>query len=69
MKVSRRDFLKTTAAVSAATALGMAVPDDLKAVAKKTEAGWKWEQTVGNGRARKPRQRGGSAPGSRRGAG
>jgi nitrate reductase NapA len=46
MKVSRRDFLKTTAAVSAATALGMAVPDELKAVAKDTQAGWRWDKSV-----------------------
>jgi nitrate reductase NapA len=46
MKVSRRQFLKTTAAVSAATAIGMAVPDELKAVAKQTEAGWRWDKSV-----------------------
>ncbi len=46
MLVSRRKFLKTTAAVSAATALGMAVPEDLKAIAKKTEAQWRWDKSV-----------------------
>jgi len=46
MKVSRRDFLKTTAAVSAATAIGMAVPDDLKAAAMETEAEWRWDKSV-----------------------
>jgi nitrate reductase NapA len=46
MKVTRRDFLKTTAAVSAATAIGMAVPDKLLAVAKETEAGWRWDKAV-----------------------
>ena len=46
MKVTRRDFLKTTAAVSAATAIGMAVPDKLLAVAKETEAGWRWDKSV-----------------------
>ncbi|MEW6602975.1 MAG: molybdopterin-dependent oxidoreductase, partial [Nitrospirota bacterium] len=46
MKVTRRDFLKTTAAVSAATAIGMAVPDELLAVAKETEAGWRWDKAV-----------------------
>jgi nitrate reductase NapA len=46
MKVSRRDFLKTTAAVSAATAIGLSVPDDLKAVAAETQAGWRWDKAV-----------------------
>lgn len=46
MKVTRRDFLKTTAAVSAATAIGMAVPSELMAVAKETEAGWRWDKSV-----------------------
>lgn len=44
MKVSRRNFLKTTAAISAATAIGMSVPDDLKAAATKTEANWRWDK-------------------------
>ena len=46
MLVSRRDFLKTTAAVSAAAALGMSVPDELMAVAKETQAGWRWDKSV-----------------------
>ena len=46
MSLTRRDFLKTTAAVSAATALGMAVPDELMAVAKETQAGWRWDKSV-----------------------
>ncbi len=46
MKVTRRDFLKTTAAVSAATAIGLAVPDELRAVVKETEAGWRWDKSV-----------------------
>jgi len=46
LPVSRRDFLKTTAAVSAATALGIAVPDELMAVAKETQAGWRWDKAV-----------------------
>ncbi|RJR18728.1 MAG: nitrate reductase catalytic subunit NapA [Nitrospiraceae bacterium] len=46
MKVTRRDFLKTTAAVSAATAIGMAVPDELMAVVKETEVGWRWDKCV-----------------------
>ncbi|MDA8214683.1 MAG: nitrate reductase catalytic subunit NapA [Nitrospiraceae bacterium] len=46
MSLSRREFLKTTAAVAAATAVGMTVPDELKAVVKKTEAGWRWDKAV-----------------------
>jgi len=46
MKVSRRGFLKTTAAVSAAAAIGLSVPDDLKAVAAETQAGWRWDKSV-----------------------
>ncbi len=46
MKFSRRDFLKTTAAVSAATALGIAVPEEMKAAARKTQKGWRWDKAV-----------------------
>ncbi len=46
MKVSRRDFMKTTAAVSAAAAVGITVPDELRAAAKETEAGWRWDKSV-----------------------
>jgi hypothetical protein len=46
MPLSRREFLKTTAAVSAATAIGIAVPEELLGVVKKTEAGWKWDKSV-----------------------
>jgi len=46
LSVSRRDFLKTTAAVSAATALGIIVPDELMAVARETQAGWRWDKAV-----------------------
>jgi nitrate reductase NapA len=46
MLVSRRKFLKTTAAVSAATALGMRIPGDLKAIAQETQASWRWDKSV-----------------------
>jgi nitrate reductase NapA len=46
MAVSRREFLKTTAAVTAATAIGITVPDELLAVAKETQAGWRWDKSV-----------------------
>jgi len=46
VSLSRREFLKTTAAVSAAAAIGMTVPEELWCIAKKTEAGWKWDKSV-----------------------
>jgi nitrate reductase NapA len=46
MSLTRREFLKTTAAVSAAAAVGIAVPDELKAAAEKTQAGWRWDKAV-----------------------
>jgi nitrate reductase NapA len=46
MSLTRRDFLKTAAAVAAATAAGMTVPEDLLAAAKQTEAGWRWDKAV-----------------------
>ncbi len=46
MSLTRRELLKTTAAVAAATAVGMTVPGELQAVVKKTEAGWRWDKSV-----------------------
>jgi len=46
MKLTRRELLKTTAAVAAATAVGMSVPKELQAAAKQTEAGWRWDKSV-----------------------
>ena len=46
MSLSRRDFIKTTAAVAAATAVGMTVPEHLLAIADKVEAGWRWDKSV-----------------------
>lgn len=46
LSVSRRDFLKIAAAVSAATALGITVPDELRAVAREAQAGWRWDKSV-----------------------
>jgi nitrate reductase NapA len=46
MSLSRREFIKTTAAVAAATAVGMSVPEDILAVAEKAEIGWKWDKSV-----------------------
>ena len=46
MKLTRRELLKTTAAIAAATAAGMSVPEELRAAVKKTEAGWRWDKAV-----------------------
>ncbi len=46
IEFSRRDFLKTAAAVSAATAVGMSVPKEALAKAAQAEAGWRWDKAV-----------------------
>ena len=46
MALSRRDFLKSSAAASAASAIGMAVPSSLEAAAQKAEGGWRWDKAV-----------------------
>ena len=46
MSLTRRELLKTTAAVTAATAVGISVPKELQAAAKKIEAGWRWDKSV-----------------------
>lgn len=46
MTLSRRDFLKSAAAASAASAVGMSVPTQLLAEAKEGEKGWKWDKAV-----------------------
>jgi anaerobic selenocysteine-containing dehydrogenase len=37
-KMDRRDFLKTTAAVAAASAAGLSIPESAKAASKKPKA-------------------------------
>ncbi len=44
--MNRRDFLKTAAAASAASAVGIAVPSNALAAAKEAESGWKWDKSV-----------------------
>jgi len=44
--MDRRDFLKTTAAVAAASAAGLTVPSELEAASKNGEAGWHWDKAV-----------------------
>ncbi len=46
MSVSRRSFLKSSAAVAAAGAIGMSVPKEVLAKAKNAEVDWKWDKAV-----------------------
>ncbi|MCP5055441.1 MAG: nitrate reductase catalytic subunit NapA [bacterium] len=46
MEQTRRSFLKTAVAASAATSMGMWVPAEAQAKAKALEAGWKWDKSV-----------------------
>jgi len=44
MGMNRRDFLKSSAAVAAASAVGIAVPQEAAAAAAKGEEGWRWDK-------------------------
>ena len=44
MGMNRRDFLKTSAAATAAAAVGISIPEEAKAAAAKGEAGWRWDK-------------------------
>ena len=46
MALSRRDFLKSSAAASAATAIGMSVPVEVQAAAAKAEENWRWDKAA-----------------------
>ena len=46
MSLSRREFLKSSAAASAAAAMGMAVPAELEAKATEAEHGWRWDKAA-----------------------
>ncbi len=46
MSLSRREFLKSSAAASAAAAIGMTVPSDLEAAAEKAEGSWRWDKAA-----------------------
>ncbi len=47
MEVSRRDFIKNTAVITAATSIGMALPTNLQAAATKTnKSGWRWDKST-----------------------
>ncbi|RLD85725.1 MAG: periplasmic nitrate reductase subunit alpha, partial [Bacteroidetes bacterium] len=46
MKLHRRDFIKTTAVVAAATAAGISVPFACKEEAETIDNDWKWDKAV-----------------------
>jgi len=46
MGMNRRDFLKSSAAAAAASAVGITVPSEVQAAAAKGEAGWRWDKAV-----------------------
>ncbi len=46
MSISRRDFLKSSAAASAAAAIGMAVPSDLEAKSNAAQSDWRWDKAA-----------------------
>ena len=46
MALSRRDFIKSSAAVAAASAVGLSVPKELEAAGKEAERGWRWDKAV-----------------------
>jgi len=46
MSLTRRDFIKQAAAVSAAGAIGMKLAPEVLAAAAETEKGWKWDKSV-----------------------
>lgn len=46
MSLSRREFLKSSAAASAAAAIGMSIPSDVQAKADKAGSSWRWDKAV-----------------------
>jgi len=46
MTLSRRDFLKSSAAASAAAAVGMSVPSSLSAAEKNAQSEWRWDKAA-----------------------
>jgi len=46
MSLNRRDFLKNSAAVAAASAVGIAVPQEAQAAAKQAESKWRWDKAA-----------------------
>ncbi|PLY08877.1 MAG: periplasmic nitrate reductase subunit alpha [Arcobacter sp.] len=46
MALSRRDFLKSSAAASAAAAVGMNIPTQMQAAANNAETSWRWDKAA-----------------------
>lgn len=46
MSLTRRNFLKTTVAASAATSVGISIPVVAQQTAKSTEKDWRWDKSV-----------------------
>jgi len=46
MGINRRDFLKSSAAVAAASAVGISVPQSVQAAAKDAEQEWRWDKAA-----------------------
>ncbi len=46
MALSRRDFLKSSAAASAAAAVGMSVPAEMQAASNTAQSGWRWDKAA-----------------------
>jgi nitrate reductase NapA len=46
MAMERRDFLKSAAAASAASAIGMAIPSEVQGSAASAETGWRWDKAA-----------------------
>jgi len=46
MSISRRNFLKSSAAAAAAGAVGIAVPAEVQAAATQGEKGWRWDKAA-----------------------
>lgn len=46
MSLSRRDFIKRSAAFSAAAAVGISVPKQMKAAQDEVEKEWRWDKSV-----------------------
>jgi nitrate reductase (cytochrome) len=44
--ISRRNFLKSSAAASAAAAIGMSIPTEAAAAKTQAEAGWRWDKAA-----------------------
>ncbi|RLD41055.1 MAG: periplasmic nitrate reductase subunit alpha, partial [Bacteroidetes bacterium] len=46
MKFNRRDFIKSSAVASIAAAVGISIPQNVKAESQQAENSWKWDKSV-----------------------